>query len=129
MPIVGAGVGDRNAGPVSARLYAGPKALDILSAIHAAGPNDDLAAGAAPTGASLEPLEDFGFWGFLSKPLFLWLHWTYDHIVPNWGWSILILTLIINLAVLPLRITSMKSAMKMQRIQPEMNAIKAKYKT
>jgi YidC/Oxa1 family membrane protein insertase len=71
---------------------------------------------------------DFGFWGFLSKPLFLWLHWTYDHMVPNWGWSILILTLIINIAVLPLRITSMKSALKMQKIQPQVAAIREKYK-
>jgi YidC/Oxa1 family membrane protein insertase len=128
VPILGAAIGDRTAGPVSARLYAGPKALDVLKAIRAAGPNDNLAAGVAPTGPSLEPLVDFGFWSFLSKPLFLWLHWTYDHMVPNWGWSILILTLIINLAVLPLRITSMKSALKMQRIQPQVSAIREKYK-
>jgi YidC/Oxa1 family membrane protein insertase len=128
VPILGAAIGDRAAGPVSARLYAGPKALDILKSIRAAGPNDNLAAGVEPTGPSLEPLVDFGFWSFLSKPLFLWLHWTYDHMVPNWGWSILILTVIINLALLPLRIISMRSALKMQRIQPQVTAIREKYK-
>jgi YidC/Oxa1 family membrane protein insertase len=48
--------------------------------------------------------------------------------VSNWGWAIVIQTLIINLALLPLRISSMKSALKMQKIQPQMNSIKEKYK-
>ena len=48
--------------------------------------------------------------------------------VRNWGWSIIILTVIINIALLPLRITSQKSALKMQRLQPQMKAIQAKYK-
>jgi YidC/Oxa1 family membrane protein insertase len=48
--------------------------------------------------------------------------------VHNWGWSILILTVCINLAVLPLRITSMKSSLKMQKIQPQVTAIREKYK-
>ena len=42
--------------------------------------------------------------------------------------SIIILTVIINLALLPLRITSMKSALKMQKLQPQMKAIQEKYK-
>ena len=46
----------------------------------------------------------------------------------NWGVSIIILTVIINLALLPLRITSMKSALKMQKLQPQMKAIQEKYK-
>ena len=50
------------------------------------------------------------------------------HIVHNWGWAIVIQTLIINLALMPLRISSMKSALKMQKIQPQMNSIKEKYK-
>jgi len=54
--------------------------------------------------------------------------WTHDHIFPNWGVAIIILTVIINLALLPLRITSMKSALKMQKLQPQMKAIQEKYK-
>ena len=46
----------------------------------------------------------------------------------NWGVSIIILTVIINLALLPLRITSMKSALKMQKLQPQMKAIQERYK-
>ncbi len=128
VPVLGAGIGERNAGPISTRLYAGPKALDVLKQVRAAAPGDKLATGGKPTGDSLEPLLDFGFWGIISKPLFLWLHWTYDHMVHNWGWSILILTVIINIAVLPLRLTQMKSALKMQKIQPQVNAIREKYK-
>jgi len=43
------------------------------------------------------------------------LKWTYNHIVPNWGWAIVLQTLIINLALLPLRLSQMKSMLKMQR--------------
>ena len=71
---------------------------------------------------------NFGWFGIIAKPLFLVLRLIYDHIVSNWGWAILLLTLVINLAMLPTRIQMMKSALKMQRIQPEMDAIKEKYK-
>jgi YidC/Oxa1 family membrane protein insertase len=47
--------------------------------------------------------------------------------VSNWGWAILLLTLILNLAMLPTRLQMMKSSLKMQRIQPQMDDIKAKY--
>jgi YidC/Oxa1 family membrane protein insertase len=58
----------------------------------------------------------------------LWLKWTYKHIVPNWGWAIVIQTLIITVALLPLRITQMKSMLKMQRIAPQIKSIQEKYK-
>ena len=48
--------------------------------------------------------------------------------VHNWGWAIVIQTLIINLALLPLRISSMKSALKMQKVAPQIKAIQEKYK-
>ena len=50
----------------------------------------------------------------------------------NWGWSILVLTVLLSLLTLPTRISMMRSSLKMQRIQPQMDAIKqryAKYKT
>src|SRR4029077_15370835 len=75
----------------------------------------------------LRGLVNFGFFGVIARPLFLWLKWTYNY-VHNWGWAIAIQTLVINLALLPLRISSMKSALKMQKIQPLMNSIKEKYK-
>jgi len=65
--------------------------------------------------------------GIIAKPLFLILRFIYEHIVSNWGWSILLLTIVLNVAMLPTRIQMMKSSLKMQRIQPEMEVIKAKY--
>ena len=76
----------------------------------------------------LRGLVNFGFWGWIARPLFLWLRWTFEKVVGNWGWAIVLQTLIINLALLPLRITGMKSALKMQKIQPQMKAIQEKYK-
>ena len=57
----------------------------------------------------------------------VWLKWTYGWI-HNWGWAIVIQTLIINLALLPLRISQMKSMLKMQRVAPQIKAIQEKYK-
>ena len=118
--VVGAAVGNIN-GPTSERLFAGPKALDVLQSIKApplpGQPADNL-----------ESLVDFGtYLGFIAKPLFLWLRWTYHHVITNWGWSIIILTVIINVVLFPLRVSSMKSALKMQKMQPQINAVKARY--
>jgi YidC/Oxa1 family membrane protein insertase len=120
-PVLGAAVGSIGA-PTAARLYAGPKLIDVLKSVKATGPDGK------PDGADIEPIVSFGWMKVISEPLFLILHWMHEHIVANWGWSILLLTLIINLAMLPTRITMMKSALKMQRIQPQMEAIKERYK-
>ncbi|WP_049780977.1 membrane protein insertase YidC [Terriglobus saanensis] len=68
---------------------------------------------------------------FTERGLFVALAFV-QHVVANWpgswGWAIVLLTVAINLLLLPLRITSMRSGLKMQRIQPEMNAIKDRYK-
>src|SRR6202030_1245190 len=77
---------------------------------------------------NLGGIVDFGRLEILARPLFLWLKWTYNHIVPNWGWAIVIQTLIINIALLPLRITQMKSMLKMQRVAPQIKSIQEKYK-
>jgi YidC/Oxa1 family membrane protein insertase len=116
--VLGAAVGNPK-GPTLARLYVGPKQLHTLETVAVPSIVD------APQ--DLRGLVNFGFFGVIARPLFLWLQWTYKY-VGNWGWAIVIQTLIINLALLPLRITSMKSALKMQKIQPQMNAIKEKYK-
>ncbi|MGC2402481.1 MAG: membrane protein insertase YidC [Acidobacteriaceae bacterium] len=118
--VLGAAMGS-STGNTSMRLFAGPKVLDVLASVRAT-------ENGAQTGPSLEPVVDFGYTGIIAKPLFLALRWVHEHIVSNWGWAILVLTLVINLAMLPTRIQMMKSALKMQRIQPEMTAIKEKYK-
>ncbi|MGA7170547.1 MAG: membrane protein insertase YidC [Candidatus Sulfotelmatobacter sp.] len=117
--VVGAAVGDLR-GVTRERVYVGPKELSSLEAVS------------VPTIKNGEPdlrgTVDFGWWGLIARPLFLWLKWTYKHIYPNWGWAIVIQTLIITVALLPLRITQMKSMLKMQRIQPQIKSIQEKYK-
>ena len=114
--ILGAALGDTT-GHTLTRIYAGPKAVNVLRSIHATGSK-----------VTLEPLLDFGFWGPIAKYLFLALQFIHAHIVSNWGWAIILLTLLINIVILPLRIKTMQSGLKMQRIQPQMDAIKEKYK-
>jgi YidC/Oxa1 family membrane protein insertase len=120
LELLGAGVGQLG-GTTVERMYVGPKALDVLESVPVAG----LPVGTEP---DLRKLVDFGWLGLIARPLFLWLKWTYNHIVPNWGWAIVIQTLIINLALLPLRISQMKSMLKMQRVAPQIKAIQEKYK-
>ena len=120
--ILGAAMGSTGGSEINTRLFVGPKDIDVLNSVRATSLNG------TQTGPNLEPIIEFGWIGIVAKPLFFALRFTHDHIVSNWGWSILILTLIINIAMLPTRITMMKSAMKMQRIQPEMNKIKERYK-
>lgn len=120
-PILGAAVGVQGGG-ASQRLFVGPKVIDVLNSVRA------TSSGGGATGPSIEPILNFGFWGFIAKPLFLILRWVHEHLVPNWGWAILVLTLAISIAMLPTRVKMMKSALKMQRVQPEMAAIKEKYK-
>ena len=117
VPILGAALGDLSGHTVT-RLYAGPKAVNILRNIHAANP-----------AVTLEPIVEFGFFGVIGKYLFLALQWIHAHVTTNWGWAIVILTVVINLVILPLRVKTMQSGLKMQRIQPQMDAIKERYKS
>ncbi|MBV9669418.1 MAG: membrane protein insertase YidC, partial [Acidobacteriales bacterium] len=124
-PLLGAAVGNTN-GSTSLRVFVGPKLLRVLSSVHAA--DGKQAANAnSYSGPTLDNMLDFGFFGFIAKPLFLWLRWTYEHIVPNWGWAILIVTVIINVVLLPIRLKQIRSSMRMMRIQPQVDAINRKY--
>lgn len=119
--VLGAAVGDTG-GVTKERLFVGPKALSVLQSVRS-----NTAPGQMD-GPDLRDVVDFGFFSLIARPLFLWLQWTHEHMTSNWGWCIVILTVIINAALLPLRITSMKSALKMQKVQPQMKAIQEKYK-
>ena len=120
-PVLGAAVGSVN-GPTTVRIFAGPKMLSVLSSIRATGPDGK------PTGPNLVPIVHYGMMSIIAKPLFYFLRWVYDHVVHNWGWAILLLTVVLTLAMFPTRFTMMKSSIKMQRIQPQMAYIKEKYK-
>jgi YidC/Oxa1 family membrane protein insertase len=117
--VLGAAVGSLR-GSTTERMYVGPKELAVLEAV----PIPAIKNG----NADLRAVVDFGKLEILARPLFLWLKWTYNHIVPNWGWAIVLQTLIIAVALLPLRITQMKSMLKMQRIGPQIKSIQEKYK-
>lgn len=107
---VGAGVGTGAQNDLS--LFVGPKDVDILKKVN----------------PKLTQIVDWGFFGILAKPLFLWLNWVNDHWTNNFGWAIILVTLIINLALFPFKLSSLKSARKMQKLQPQIQAINAKYK-
>ncbi len=122
--VLGMAMGDLT-GSTRLRVYAGPKQLDVLKTIHAAGPDGKF------TGPSLEPLIQFGDWlGLIAKPLYLALRWLRNLLGPgayNWGWAIIIFTIIFSLLMLPTRFMAMRSSLKMMRIQPKVDAIKRRY--
>jgi YidC/Oxa1 family membrane protein insertase len=69
---------------------------------------------------------DFGMFAFIVVPLMQALKWVNGHL-GNYGWSIVVLTFIINVLIFPLRHRSMVSMKKMQAIQPEVKAIQDRY--
>ncbi len=95
----------------STRLWAGPKSQMELS---------EIAQG-------LELTVDYGIFTFLSKPLF-WLLRVIHGFVGNWGWSIIILTILIKLAFFHLSATSYRSMAKMRAVAPKLQALKERYK-
>jgi YidC/Oxa1 family membrane protein insertase len=116
--VLGVAVGSLR-GATATRLFVGPKTLEALETVPVPG-----ITGAEP---DLRALVDFGWLGYIARPLFLWLKWTFKY-VHNWGWAIVLQTIIINLALLPLRLSQMKSMLKMQRVAPQIKAIQEKYK-
>jgi YidC/Oxa1 family membrane protein insertase len=68
----------------------------------------------------------------VERGLFAVLSFTQSHVAArwggSWGWAIVLVTVGINLLMLPLRIASMRSSLKLQRLQPGIDAIKARYK-
>ena len=68
----------------------------------------------------------FGWFAVIVVPLLQSLKWVHGY-VGNWGWSIVILTVIINLVLAPLRHKQVVSMRKMQEIQPEVKAIQDRY--
>lgn len=78
-------------------------------------------------GSNLNLAVNFGIWGVLAVPILRGLQFFYKYI-PNYGIAIILLTLIIRLITFPLQWKSFKSMKKMQKIQPEINKIKEKFK-
>ena len=93
-----------------ARFFLGPKQFDMLAA----------------TDKELVRTINFGMFDWLVVPLLRALN-AVNQFVGNYGWSIILLTLIINLVMWPLRHKSMVSMRKMQSLQPQVKAIQDRY--
>ena len=96
---------------VDVPLYIGPKDYGMLAA----------------AGHSLERAVDYGRFRILARPVAVTLEWLYEQ-TGNYGLAIILATLGVRLLFFPLSQRSMISMRKMQRLQPQMNAIKARYK-
>ena len=76
----------------------------------------------------LERTVDLGWFRFFSLILLKGLRWIYDHIVPNYGWAIILLTVVIRIVLFPLTHKSTVSMQKMQKLNPKIQAIRQKYR-
>jgi YidC/Oxa1 family membrane protein insertase len=95
---------------VPIKVFFGPKDFDILKAAD----------------GSLVRAIDFGMFAFLVVPLLTALKWVNGYI-GNYGWAIIVLTLLINAIMAPLRHKSLVSMRKMQKLQPQVKAIQKRY--
>jgi YidC/Oxa1 family membrane protein insertase len=93
-------------------FFIGPKDLNLLKRVN----------------PKLEQVVDFGWFSVLAKPLFLVVDWFNGNFVHNFGWAIVLVTIVINFAMFPLKLSNMKSMRKMQALKPQIDAINAKYK-
>jgi YidC/Oxa1 family membrane protein insertase len=96
--------------PEQERLFLGPKDFDALAAVD----------------SNLTRAIDFGIFAWLVVPLLRALKWI-NGSVGNYGWSIILLTILINVAMFPLRHKSVVSMRKLQAIQPQVKAIQDRY--
>ena len=99
------------AAPQNAAFFAGPKDFDVLVSVD----------------RDLVRAIDFGVFAWLVVPLLRALKWVNGY-VGNYGWSLILLTVIINLVMFPLRHKSVVSMRRMQDVQPEVKAIQERYK-
>jgi YidC/Oxa1 family membrane protein insertase len=103
-------VADGETGLYETRLYIGPKLQDEIKKI-------------AP---GLELTVDYGLLTVLAQPLF-WLLETIHGLVGNWGWAIVLVTMIIKLAFYKLSETSYRSMANMRKLAPRMKTLKERY--
>jgi YidC/Oxa1 family membrane protein insertase len=101
-----------SAGRLELDTYFGSKQFDRLKALP----------------AELEKTVELGIFGFLARPLLTALQWIHGNVVANYGWAIILLTLVIRLLLFPLNHKSIVSMQKMQKVNPKMQAIRAKYR-
>lgn len=91
--------------------YIGPKDHEVLKSIN----------------PGLTEAIEFGFFSFLSTPFYKVLLWINNY-VGNWGWAIILFTLLVKLILFPLSYKGMMSMQKLKDLAPKMKEIKEKYK-
>jgi len=96
--------------PMNVRFFVGPKQFDLLRSID----------------AELVRAVNFGMFGWLAVPLLGALKWIHGF-VGNYGWSIILLTVLINIVIFPLRHKSVVSMRRMQALQPQLKAVQDRY--
>ncbi|MQR01081.1 membrane protein insertase YidC [Glaciimonas soli] len=96
---------------MDARLFSGPQETVLLE-------------NAAP---GLTLVKDYGWLKVIAEPIF-WLMTQIHHVLGNWGWTIIALTILIKLAFFPLSAASYRSMAKMKKVTPKMTAIRERYK-
>lgn len=94
----------------SANLFAGPQVTSILKTV-------------AP---KFELTKDYGRVHIFAAPLFALLDWLH-RVIGNWGWAIIVLTLIVKAVLFPLNQKAYKSMAKMRAVAPKLEALKKKY--
>ena len=95
---------------VETRLYAGPQEQAVL---------DKLAPG-------MPLVVDYGWLTLIASPLFLVISWLHK-LTGNWGWAIILVTVLLKLLFFPLSAASYKSMAKMRALQPKMQQLKERY--
>ncbi len=98
-------------GVVNARLYVGPQDQDVLA---------KLAPG-------LDLVVDYGIFTIIAAPLFWLLKWLHG-LLGNWGWAIIVMTILIKAAFFPLNAASARSMGKMKLVAPKMKSLQEQYK-
>lgn len=93
-----------------ATLYVGPKNQGDLKSLS----------------DGLELTIDYGMLWFLAQPLFGILKWIHS-LIGNWGWSIILLTVLVKAVFYPLNATSFRSMAKMRKLSPKLQEMKEKY--
>ena len=101
-----------------------PGGTDTLSALFYAGPKDQYKLAEIAEGLNLTL--DYGFLWWLAQPLFYML--TFFHgLVGNWGFAIILLTIVVKALLYPLSAASFRSMAKMRKLQPEMQRLKERH--
>ena len=104
----------------SVSLYAGPQIQSVLNQL--AKPSEEGGIGAK----GLALVVDYGWLTIVAAPIF-WCLEMIHKVVNNWGWAIIILTIIIKLLFFPLSAASYKSMAKMKAVAPRLNALRERY--